>query len=308
MATTIRHYLPGDEDFVTEIMQLALAAGELAGTTPGDVERIRDRLPIDPQNRIMSLEDGRIAGFIIPTFQLLAVHPARRRRGHGRRLVERALELARERGEAELELAVPLGDVAAESFARALGFHYRSSLYLLGLAPGDSVPSPAFAPDLRLDPIRVGVDEEALLELFRASFADHPSPIPVSLDGMRHVHSLPGFDPNELVLLRHADDPAPIAFCRIGMDEHDGRTDGEVDLIGVLPHWRGQGLGRELLRWGVHTLRERGAGRILLSVEARNERALSLYRRHSFTQAQEWPRWARETSPPSPLSCEERGS
>ncbi len=33
---------------------------------------------------------------------------------------------------------------------------------------------------------------------------------------------------------------------------------GEVKLIGVLPAWRGRGLGRALLRWGVRHLQGRG--------------------------------------------------
>jgi ribosomal protein S18 acetylase RimI-like enzyme len=59
----------------------------------------------------------------------------------------------------------------------------------------------------------------------------------------------------------------------------------------VLPAWRGRGLGRELLRWGVTELRGRGAGPIELSVEAQNERATGLYRAHGFEPAIEWPHW-----------------
>ncbi len=66
---------------------------------------------------------------------------------------------------------------------------------------------------------------------------------------------------------------------------------GEVGLIGVLPAWRGRGLGREALRWGVNELRGRGAGRIVLAVEAANERATRLYRSHGFEPMIEWPHW-----------------
>jgi ribosomal protein S18 acetylase RimI-like enzyme len=63
-------------------------------------------------------------------------------------------------------------------------------------------------------------------------------------------------------------------------------------MVGVLPAWRGRGLGRELLRWSVEYLRGRGAGLIELSVEAANDRATELYRKHGFVPTIEWPHWA----------------
>ena len=64
-----------------------------------------------------------------------------------------------------------------------------------------------------------------------------------------------------------------------------------MNQIGVLPGHRGRGLGRELLRWGVLHLRARGAGPVQLAVEALNDRALDLYRRHGFRASVEWPHW-----------------
>jgi ribosomal protein S18 acetylase RimI-like enzyme len=69
---------------------------------------------------------------------------------------------------------------------------------------------------------------------------------------------------------------------------------GYVTMIGVLPTWRGRGLGRELLRWSVGYLRDRGAQLIELSVEAANDRATELYRRHGFVPTIEWPNWTLE--------------
>jgi mycothiol synthase len=72
------------------------------------------------------------------------------------------------------------------------------------------------------------------------------------------------------------------------------RQIGEIALIGVLPAWRGRGLGRDLLRWGIQHLRERGVADLTLNAEARNDRALALYERSGFVRVQEWPRWAKE--------------
>ncbi len=66
---------------------------------------------------------------------------------------------------------------------------------------------------------------------------------------------------------------------------------GEIAVVGLLPEWRGRGLGRQLLRWGVGYLRAAGFGEIELSVEARNARALELYRQEGFEATVEWPHW-----------------
>ena len=108
-----------------------------------------------------------------------------------------------------------------------------------------------------------------------------------------HVNASPDFDPTGILILSPANDPERpdrVHPDRAVHREADTIT-GDVGLIGVLPEWRGRGLGRELLRWGVAELRRRGAGLVELSVEAANERATTLYRAHGFEPAIEWPHW-----------------
>jgi len=141
------------------------------------------------------------------------------------------------------------------------------------------------------------------VELLNACFADHPSPLSWTLAQVEYGHSRPDFDPSTILLLAPADSPdEPIAFVRTALgppEEADAAPAGEVRLVGVLPQWRGRGLGRELLRWGVAQLRARGAGLVKLSVEAENEVALGLYRRTGFEPAVEWPHWTRPVAAPS---------
>jgi hypothetical protein len=66
---------------------------------------------------------------------------------------------------------------------------------------------------------------------------------------------------------------------------------GYVNTNRVLPALRGRGLGGELLRWAVGYLRSWGAGLIELSVEAANDRATELYRRHGVVPTIQWPNW-----------------
>jgi ribosomal protein S18 acetylase RimI-like enzyme len=52
----------------------------------------------------------------------LYVAPERRGEGHGRRLMETAIRLARERAATTMELGTALGDVAARALYESLGF------------------------------------------------------------------------------------------------------------------------------------------------------------------------------------------
>ena len=77
----------------------------------------------------VACERGRIAGFALMEFGeerahlvLLAVRPAQRRLGIGRRLVEWLVESARAAGIASLHLELRAGNEAARAFYRALGF------------------------------------------------------------------------------------------------------------------------------------------------------------------------------------------
>jgi ribosomal protein S18 acetylase RimI-like enzyme len=56
----------------------------------------------------------------------------------------------------------------------------------------------------------------------------------------------------------------------------------EVAYVGVVPEARGRGVGRELMHKAVFEARAAGAGRLTLSVDARNGPARALYREVGF--------------------------
>ena len=67
----------------------------------------------------------------------------------------------------------------------------------------------------------------------------------------------------------------------------------EVAVLGVVPEWRGRGLGRALLRHGSRWLRDRGFERVMLQVDGENERALTLYRQERFEIVRTRQVWSR---------------
>jgi mycothiol synthase len=296
----VRTFRPGDEVGIRTVMEASLAVDGIPGFLPSDIDRAIDRIPPDPEGTVVAIEDGLVVGYCTPRHDDLTVLPSHRRRGHGRRLAEAATEIARERGHEHLTLYVPAHLPASQAFAEGLGFRYHSSLWQFELPPGHDVPGPAFPDDVIARPLAPDEDLGRFVRLMNLSFTGHPTPMSWTEALVRHVHDLPDFDADGVLILASASDPEElIGFSRVEVDENaaaggDGRL-GMVSLIGVVPTWRRRGLGRQLLRWGVAHLRSRGHGTIDLSVEAANDRATRLYRDHGFHPTIEWPHWVLAT-------------
>jgi mycothiol synthase len=295
-ANAIRDFVAGDEPAIIALIEAALAVDRLPGITRQDLVHGVERMSGDPAGTIVATEDGTIVGYCTPKMDELTIHPAHRRRGHGRRLVEAWLVRKRERGEADLVLHGP-DRAPARGFIDALGFVRRSSLWLLELASTVAVPRPSFPPEVVVRTYR-DADLERFLALANASFADHPSPLHFTEAGVSHTHALPDFDPAGILLVFPADDDeTPIGWAKAEHELREGTDErrGFVSFVGVVPRWRGRGLGRELLRWAIAFNRDAGAGVVELSVEAANDRALGLYRATGFTAEVEWPHYALAT-------------
>lgn len=289
--------LPG----IRAVHEALLATDGIPGFSRADLERGLTRIEPDLAGTAVALVGAEVVGTCTPRHDDLTVHPAHRRHGIGRALLAEGLAIVRERGLPYLQLYVPPHLPASLAFAAAVGLRYHSSMWLCRLRPDAEVPEPLlpdgfvariFSPDEEL---------EQYVALMNATFADHPTPVSWSMEVVRHVHSLAEFDPTGICIVSPVDEPErPVAFTRVEVGPgDDGVTEGWINQIGVLPAFRGRGLGRELLRWGIAHARVRGAVRIELSVETLNERALELYRRHGFETVIEWPHYVLPVEPPS---------
>lgn len=101
------------------------------------------------------------------------------------------------------------------------------------------------------------------------------------------------FDPRLQVVAWRGERPVGVAICRV----YTGDT-GWVLQLGVAPEERGQGLGRALLVEATGRLAAgEGVGTVGLSVVARNEQALGLYRSVGFEVTREWVTCRRQRPP-----------
>jgi mycothiol synthase len=89
-----------------------------------------------------------------------------------------------------------------------------------------------------------------------------------------------GFLPEATWLLQ-----GPLGPCGTvqGLRERNGM--GSIQNLGILPGWRGRGLGDALLLQALHGFRQAGLQRALLEVTAQNEPAVRLYRRLGFRRS-----------------------
>jgi mycothiol synthase len=290
----IRPFHPKDEPHLRRVMSASLEFDAFPGFTAWDLESETVSMLGLPEGIAVATDGETLCGYVSPRHEDLTVHPRFRRRGHGRRLFEAGLELAAKAGLDEIRLFVPATGPGRE-FAQAMGMTYRSSMWRLCLPAGTPVSVPVLPQGVVGRTFGDWLPLQRYLDLLNTVFIDHPGPIYWTLNQLQHGHARPDFDPTSILLVSPVDCPEePIAFVRTALgppEADDPAPVGEVRIVGVMPEWRGRGLGRELLRWGVAELRKRGAGPIQLSVEAENDLALGLYRRTGFEPVVEWPNW-----------------
>jgi ribosomal protein S18 acetylase RimI-like enzyme len=115
-------------------------------------------------------------------------------------------------------------------------------------------------------------DDESWRErraLYERLFADHDPVLLLASDGDRLV----GYG------LAYA---VPAADGWLADTWATGRRVGEIESLGVLPEYRGRGIGSELLRQLHDDLRDQGVVDLVLGVVPGNTDAIRLYERHGY--------------------------
>ncbi|WP_067813551.1 mycothiol synthase [Actinomadura kijaniata] len=205
----------------------------------------------------------------------LVVHPAHRRRGHGRALLRALLA----------EAGGPLrvwahGDLpAAAALAGSEGMERVRALFQMRRPAADPLPEAKVADGVRLRAFEPGRDEEAWLRVNARAFAAHPEQGAWTIEDVRAREAEPWFDPAGLFLAERDGEVVGFHWTKI---HPDGL--GEVYVVGVDPSAQGLGLGRTLTLTGLHHLRDRGVPQILLYVDESNTAAVGLYESLGFTR------------------------
>ncbi|SCK50237.1 mycothiol synthase [Streptomyces sp. WMMB 714] len=233
-------------------------------------------------------EDGLLVGYaqledtdpVEPPTGELAVHPAYRGRGHGRRLGQ---ALLRESGK-RLRVWAHGGHPAARHLAQALGLTlFRELRQMRRPLTGASTPAlaePVLPEGVTVRTFRPGEDDEAWLALNAAAFAHHPEQGSLTQRDLDDRKAEPWFDPAGFFLAEQDGELVGFHWTKV----HSARQLGEIYVLGVAPGAQGGGLGKTLTAIGLrHLERDRGLPTAMLYVDADNLAAVSVYERLGFT-------------------------
>ncbi len=229
--------------------------------------------------------DGELAGYAQANARhgsaQLFVHPQRRRRGLGGRLL--------------LDVAGygvwAFGDLpAAQAFAAARGLVERRRLLVME-RPLDPPTGDGFD---GVRPFRLDTDADQLLALNAAAFDWHPEQRHFSRADLEARMAEPWFDPAGLLVSSDAEGLTGFHWTK---RHPDGR--GEVYILATHPRAQGTGLGRRLLAAGLEHLAAAGCPSVHLYVEAANARAVELYERAGFAVVHRDVLYALDDSPRS---------
>ena len=214
-----------------------------------------------------------------------AVRPEHRRRGIGTAVADQvAAELPSARAWAH-------GDQpGAARLAERIGLRRARELWQMRRPPAAGpLPELVVPGGVEIRPIRVGVDEEAIVAVNNRAFAWHPEQSGWTVAAVAAIEAEHWFDADGVLLAWDTGDGgALLGFHWTKVHEHSASVPeplGEVYVVGVDPAAQGRRLGSALTLAGLHRLAAKGLDTVILYVEGDNAAAIATYCRLGFEQS-----------------------
>jgi ribosomal protein S18 acetylase RimI-like enzyme len=265
-----------DTNELSEIKQLAQLCNQHNGLDLKLNWNILRNRPSNQLNDFLYYADGQLVGFLaLFSFNSQEgeisgmVHPSYRRRGIFSALFAAARLEASRRGLPTLLLIVEQASPAGQAFARALPITYDHSEYKM-------VQEEPRLPDTHSERLQ-----------FRAA---RPEDTPI----MSHI-TAQAFNIPEDEVNWYSEESLSQPNYRYYVGSLDGTVIGKIDIhlseesalilgFAVLPEYRGQGYGRQMLARTIQEILNSGRHHIWLEVVTENKRALSLYQSCGFKE------------------------
>jgi mycothiol synthase len=229
------------------------------------------------------------------------VHPEHRGRGLGSALLDRVERRAREHARDAPDAAgstwrwgVIAPDVAAHRLLEARGLIEERHTWRMETRVGPDTREPGALEGITIRPFDPSRDAAAVHAALEESFAAHYGYVGRSLEEWTALRiDRPTFDPS---LWRVAESgEGEVAGAAIG-----GIADGTgfVETLGVVPGWRGRGIGIAILRSCFAEFGRRGIEQVALEVDSQNATgAVRLYERAGMTATRQFDTFAKHIAP-----------
>ena len=214
----------------------------------------------------------------------LLVHPDYRNHGVGRALYTEFERLVLPKQPTELHFSPKQQATLLLDFLKRRGYEAERYFLRLRLPAEVAVPEAQLPFGYSIRTFQHG-DEQLFTDIRNGSFADHYGNTPSTIETMTYITQLNDFRPDGLFFAFAGDHPAGYCHAAFNTEEiaRRGIAVGWIHMLGVLPQYRRQGIGRALLLTGINWLR-RFVPIVELGVEGKNEKANPLYASVGFVE------------------------
>jgi len=260
--------------------------------SPQDVIESLGRPQHFPEDNLFVAEKaGDIVGYVDVTPELnigrvvfsCLVHLKYRENFVTTKLIERAIERARELKGKRVHVNISQDNVTGRKLFTKMGFRFiRRFLELrLDLSEVHVHKIERISPRYRH---MKGGEEEKLVHIQNRSFADTWGFNPNTVEEIAYRIGLPNCSPKDIVFAFDGDNVIGYCWTRIyGEEDNLPRTvKGRIYMLGVDPDHRSKGIGKEVLLAGLSYLKSKGLSIVELTVDGKNKEAHVLYRSAGF--------------------------
>ncbi|MFI5780214.1 mycothiol synthase [Nocardia sp. NPDC051570] len=278
-------------DIAAAIVELLDRATEIDGVAPVSEQAVLSLTTPSSARHLLIERDGAVAGYANlvvahddhPAMAEAVVDPRQRSRGLGAELVAGALAV----GGPDARVWAHGNLAPARAVAGRLGLTVARELWQMRRPLATSeLPELAVPAEIVLRTYAGPADDTELLRVNNAAFDWHPEQGGWSEAEITARRDSSWFDPKGLFLAADAADPSRIlGFHWTKVHDDEQPPVGEVYVVAIDPTAQGRGLGRLLTLAGLHYLRDRGLGEVLLYTEADNTAAVHTYTRLGFEPA-----------------------
>lgn len=247
-------------------------------------------------------ENGKLAGYGVLFYQTAErcygdakVHPAWRRRGLGRLLIDELVAKATQLGTRYLAIDVAAANQDALRFLLSQGFRFRGDTWALLASPEVALPPPDWPDGYSVRPYAEVGDLSVLTALCNRTFGDlwgHWENTPGMVDEARMADILDNFDPNGIFIVFDRAGHA-VAQCR-SLASAGGDTPHVLDQPGVVPEQRAAGLHAPLALTAAHWLRSQGRQPVRLESWGDAAETVAIYQALGFVLSEHEVSYVRE--------------